>query len=225
MASLIIDSLDPTDDWAHLDRRWNAFRDGNSRCQSGRVFDPNELGLSAKLIKRITKWLLEYENAHYYQFVDKTGNQRLDEEGISIAKQTREELPDAQVEYYSNAEMRKIVVIWLSGVATIAHKAIDRVSDRLRCGRSALAAGWYSPELVGRIGAEGIIRLYWRQSGGLRLRLQPALGCFNYTDRAFAGASVSSAGKLGFSVGPSRTCVAGLPNRGANVRSGSFDRD
>ena len=80
-------------------------------AKAGGYVDPNELGLSAKLIKRITKWLIEYENAHYCQFVDKTENQRLDEEGISIAKQTREELPDAQVEYYSNAEMRKIVVI------------------------------------------------------------------------------------------------------------------
>src|SRR5437870_3042934 len=80
-------------------------------AKAGGYVDPNELRLSAELMKRISKWLLEYENAHYYQFMDNTENQRLDQEGISIAKQIRGELPDAKIEYYSNAEMRKIAVI------------------------------------------------------------------------------------------------------------------
>jgi hypothetical protein len=79
-------------------------------AKAGGYVDPNELGLSANLNKRITKWLLEYENAHYYQFVDKAENRRLDEEGVAITMQIREELSGAQVEYFSNAEMRKIAV-------------------------------------------------------------------------------------------------------------------
>jgi hypothetical protein len=80
-------------------------------AKAGGYVDPNALGLSPILVKRITTWLLEYENAHYYQFVDKAENQRLDQEGIAITKQIREELPAAQVGYFSNAEMRKIAVI------------------------------------------------------------------------------------------------------------------
>ena len=80
-------------------------------AKAGGYVDPNELGLSPNLANRIAEWLLEYENAHYYQFVDKAENQQLDQEGIAIAKHIREELPDAQVEYFSNVEMRKIAVI------------------------------------------------------------------------------------------------------------------
>jgi len=80
-------------------------------AKAGGYVDPNELGLSPNLEKRIAEWLLEYENAHYHQFVDKAENQQLDQEGIAIAKHIQEELPDAQVEYFSNAEMRKIAVI------------------------------------------------------------------------------------------------------------------
>jgi hypothetical protein len=80
-------------------------------AKAGGYVNPNELGLSPNLAKRIAAWLLEYENAHYYQFFDKAENQQLDQEGIAIAKHIQEELPDAQVEYFSNAEMRKIAVI------------------------------------------------------------------------------------------------------------------
>jgi hypothetical protein len=80
-------------------------------AKAGGYVDPNELRLSPNLSNRIAEWLLEYENAHYYRFVDKAQNQQLDQEGIAIAKHIREELPDAQVEYFSNVEMRKIAVI------------------------------------------------------------------------------------------------------------------
>jgi hypothetical protein len=80
-------------------------------AKAGGYVDPTELGFSTVLTKRIVKWLLEYENAHYHQFVDKAENRRLDEEGIAIAKQIRHEVSGAQVEYFSNAEMCKIAVI------------------------------------------------------------------------------------------------------------------
>jgi hypothetical protein len=77
----------------------------------GGYVDPSELGLSPNLVKRIAGRLIEYENAHYHRFADKAESQRLDQEGIAITKHLREELPDAKVEYFSNAEMRRIAVI------------------------------------------------------------------------------------------------------------------
>jgi len=77
---------------------------------AGGYVDRDEPGLSADLTKRIVKWLLGYENAHYHQFVDEAENERLDREGIEIAKQVREELPDTKVEYYSHAKMRRIPI-------------------------------------------------------------------------------------------------------------------
>ena len=78
---------------------------------SGGYIDPNEVGLSADLVKRIANWLRDYENAHYVQFLDKTENERLDQEGVAITRQIREKLPGTKVEYFSNAEMRKIAII------------------------------------------------------------------------------------------------------------------
>jgi hypothetical protein len=75
---------------------------------AGGYVEPDELGLSANLSKRILKWLLGYENAHYYQFSDKAENERLDQEGVEIARHVRDELPGIQVDYFSNAEMRKV---------------------------------------------------------------------------------------------------------------------
>jgi hypothetical protein len=77
----------------------------------GGYVDPNEVGLSASLVKRITKWLLDYENAHYYQFLGKTENERLDQEGVATTLLIRGELPGTQVDYFSNAQMQKIAVI------------------------------------------------------------------------------------------------------------------
>ena len=72
---------------------------------------PNEVGLSAHLVKRIAKWVFEHENAQYYNFADKAENERLDQEGVAITRLIRGELPRTQVDYFPNAEMRKIAVI------------------------------------------------------------------------------------------------------------------
>ena len=75
---------------------------------AGGYLDPHEVGLSASLVRRIEKCLLEYEAAHYHQFVDKAEKERLDQEGVAISRGVRGELPGVQVEYFSHAEMRKI---------------------------------------------------------------------------------------------------------------------
>ncbi|AWO91765.1 hypothetical protein ACFLEY_25780 [Bradyrhizobium sp. YCK136] len=79
-------------------------RDGTA----GGYLDLENVGLSADLTKRIESWLVAYESAHYSQFGDKAENDRLDQEGIAIAMLVRKEQPGARVEYFSNAQMRKL---------------------------------------------------------------------------------------------------------------------
>ena len=79
-------------------------------ADAGGYLEANEVGVSPDLAKRIAKWLLDYEAAHYHQFIDQAKNKRLDEEGIAITRLIREELPGTQVDYFSNAELRKIAI-------------------------------------------------------------------------------------------------------------------
>ena len=74
----------------------------------GGYLDLKNVGLSADLTKRIEAWLIAYESAHYSQFGDNAVNDRLDQEGIEIARCARKERPGARVEYFSNAQMRKL---------------------------------------------------------------------------------------------------------------------
>ena|SRR6266545_5957974 len=74
----------------------------------GKYLDPNEVGFSPELVRRIEKWVTDYETAHYRQFGDEAENQRLDREGIEIARQAQSQLPEIKVEYFSNAQMKKI---------------------------------------------------------------------------------------------------------------------
>ncbi|MEH2614845.1 hypothetical protein [Bradyrhizobium sp. AZCC 1693] len=74
----------------------------------GKHLDPNEVGLSPELVGRIEKWVIDYETAHYRQFNDEAENQRLDQEGIEIARQAQSPLPEMKVDYFSNAQMKKI---------------------------------------------------------------------------------------------------------------------
>ena len=75
---------------------------------AGEYLDPRVIGLSPELVQRIENWVIEYETAHYHQFNDETENQRLDQEGIEIARQTRGQLTESKVEYFSHARMQKI---------------------------------------------------------------------------------------------------------------------
>jgi hypothetical protein len=56
---------------------------------AGGYVDPREIGLSASLVERIEKWVLEYEAAHYERFIDKAVNERLDQDGVAITRQIR----------------------------------------------------------------------------------------------------------------------------------------
>lgn len=74
----------------------------------GGYLNPEELGLSADLVKEISLWLARYADAHYAQFKDKHENEALDQAGIAICKMLRDALPQSKIEYFSNAAMRKI---------------------------------------------------------------------------------------------------------------------
>ena len=76
----------------------------------GGYLDLSELGLPDDLIEKISKWLRQYENAHYMQYEDKTEVAKLDSEGMDICMMVRKELPGSKVEYYSNAETRRFVI-------------------------------------------------------------------------------------------------------------------
>jgi len=76
----------------------------------GGYLDAGKIGISDELVGRLAKWVSDYENAHYYQFSDRANNEELDKEGIAIAREIQEALPHIQVEYFSNAYMRRIAI-------------------------------------------------------------------------------------------------------------------
>jgi hypothetical protein len=75
----------------------------------GGYLDLHELGLSSEFVKDMSLWLRRYENAHYAQFGDRQEVAALDSQGLVLCKRLGEELPQSKVEYFSSAEMRKIL--------------------------------------------------------------------------------------------------------------------
>ena len=76
----------------------------------GGYIEPRKLGLSDGLVTQIDQWVKRYEQAHYFQFSDKTENDSIDQERVAISGLLRDELPDAKIEYYSSAYMRKFMI-------------------------------------------------------------------------------------------------------------------
>lgn len=77
---------------------------------AGGYIEARTLGLSGGLVARIDSWVKRYEQAHYIQFSDKAENEKLNQEGVEISRLLQGEHPDTKIEYYSNAEMHKIVI-------------------------------------------------------------------------------------------------------------------
>ncbi|OUS23373.1 hypothetical protein A9Q98_14900 [Thalassotalea sp. 42_200_T64] len=76
----------------------------------GGYLNPAELGLSSELKRKISDWVSRYEDEHYLQYEDKSMVADLDAEGIKICNLLKSEIPNLKVEYYSTAEMKKIIV-------------------------------------------------------------------------------------------------------------------
>jgi hypothetical protein len=74
----------------------------------GGHLEPANLGVSDLLAGRVADWLKRYEIAHMGQYRDKERVAKLDEEGLLICVALRAELPEAKIEYYSDALMRRL---------------------------------------------------------------------------------------------------------------------
>lgn len=83
---------------------------GIRKSNEGGYIDPAELGLSDGLVRDMAQWLEEYENAHYDQYENEETNERLDRQGIALAKRLRGELSNADVSYFSSAKMQRIPI-------------------------------------------------------------------------------------------------------------------
>lgn len=75
---------------------------------NGGYIELEDLNISSKLMDKISQWLKKYEYAHYSQFNDITENESLDFEGLSIANLLKNESPEFDVKYFSNATMKYI---------------------------------------------------------------------------------------------------------------------
>ena len=67
--------------------------------------EPGDLGISDGLQSRIREWLLEYERAYHSNFTNEVENMNLDAKGVEIAKCVKQELPSAEVSYYSSVTL------------------------------------------------------------------------------------------------------------------------
>jgi hypothetical protein len=74
----------------------------------GGYLDLQDLPLSDRLRSDISKWQQKYEDAHFHSFEDAATNERLDKEGVELARRLKREIPDAEVVYYSSAYLRDI---------------------------------------------------------------------------------------------------------------------
>ncbi|UOE40226.1 hypothetical protein MTP09_09900 [Chryseobacterium suipulveris] len=78
---------------------------------NGGYVDIKKLGLSVDTINRIEQWLLNYEDEHYNGFSDGCNVDKLDKEGLEIAKIVNEELSDVKIEYFSDARMTTEILL------------------------------------------------------------------------------------------------------------------
>ncbi|TPD73663.1 hypothetical protein [Flavobacterium microcysteis] len=80
------------------------IRDG----QNGGYIELSELGISSALQKKIKDWVLKYEAEFYNDYSDGAKVEILDNEGIDLVYQIKNELPNSKIDYYSDAKMVKL---------------------------------------------------------------------------------------------------------------------
>lgn len=72
----------------------------------GGYLTASTLGISEKLGYEISAWQQRYELAHFRAYTDLTEVDELDAAGLALRQKLSEELVQAKVQYFSNAEMR-----------------------------------------------------------------------------------------------------------------------
>ena len=77
---------------------------------NGGYVSPSDLGLSSKIIEKITQWLLQYENEHYNGYINERNIDKLDREGKEIASIIKSELREVNMAYFSDARMTVEIV-------------------------------------------------------------------------------------------------------------------
>ncbi len=66
--------------------------------------------ISSTIKNKIIDWVFKYENEFYNGYSDNMKVDELDSEGKAIAILLKKELPNAKIEYYSDAKMLKTII-------------------------------------------------------------------------------------------------------------------
>ena len=77
---------------------------------NGRYLELESLGLSKDIMREINLWLRNYQEEHYKGYTDEAIIDKLDREGIELAKNIKKELKDIKIEYFSDARLTKQMI-------------------------------------------------------------------------------------------------------------------
>ncbi|OAV43423.1 hypothetical protein [Lewinella sp. 4G2] len=69
---------------------------------NGGYIELSEISMSAELSLKLISWLESYHSEFYGGYSDATVMRKLDKEGVTLAKQLCDELPESKVRYYSD---------------------------------------------------------------------------------------------------------------------------
>ena len=75
---------------------------------NGGYIEPSELELSADLSTALAAWVSEYGLLHMHGYVDADAIERLDQEGLSLARMPAAERQEHVVGYYSDALLQRL---------------------------------------------------------------------------------------------------------------------
>jgi len=68
---------------------------------------PRDIGLSKALTDEVTDWQRRYEEAHFDGFPEDLVAE-LDQQGLDLAAQAGIELPDIEIGYFSNWQLKRL---------------------------------------------------------------------------------------------------------------------
>ena len=111
---LIIDFLDHTENSIYvmkyiiIDAALNGT--GIRNEYDGGFIPLENIGLSPTIINKLTHWLHLYAQEIYAGYNNINNIEKLDEEGISIAREIKNEIENVKVSYFSDAKMQRILI-------------------------------------------------------------------------------------------------------------------
>jgi hypothetical protein len=78
---------------------------------NGGFVSPESIGLSQILIQKLNDWLCSYAKEIYTGYNNNLNIKLLDDRGLSIAMEIKNELRDVKISYISDATMKKSMVM------------------------------------------------------------------------------------------------------------------